>query len=129
MDNVKILAGDKDISGLSNVATFTQSSDSRNCNLSFRVFFGVTGASSVAALEELSRATSSWVCRHEKEEYKFRGQIKEYSVECAKGTGSITCSVVVEGTSSTPAVKLVEPRFEKGGSEKKLEVEYGQNSR
>ncbi len=128
MDNVKILAGDKDISGLSNVATFVQSYDSRNCNLSFRVFFGSTGASSIAALEELARATSSWVCCHEKEEYKFRGQIKEYSMECAKGTGSITCSVVVEGTSDTPTVKSVEPRFEKNRGEKKLEVEYGQNS-
>ncbi len=124
MDNVKILAGDKDISGLSNVATFVQLPNSQDCRLSFRVFFGSTGASSVAMLEELSRADSTWVCGED----KFRGKIKEYSVESTKGVELITCSVVVDGVADMPVTKSVEPRFEKGRSERKLEVEYGQNS-
>ena len=128
MDNVKILAGDKDISGLSNVATFAQASNSRDCSLLFRAFFGSTGASSVAMLEELSKVDSTWVCRHKGGEDKFKGKIKEYSVESTKDTALVTCSVVVVGTSDTPTAKSVEPRFEKSRSEKKLEVEYGQNS-
>ncbi len=124
MDNVKILADDKDISGLSNTVTFVQLPNSQDCHLLFRVFFGSTGASSVALLEELSRADSTWVCGED----KFRGKIKEYSVESTKGTELITCSVVVDGVVDAPVTKSVVPRFEKSWSEKKLEVEYGQNS-
>ena len=128
MDNVRILAGNKDISGLSNVATFVQLPNSQDCHLLFRVFFGSTGASSVAMLEELSKVDSTWVCRHGGGEDKFRGKIKEYSVESTKDTALITCSVVVDGVVDILATKSVEPRFEKTRNERKLEVEYGQNS-
>lgn len=108
MKNVKIIAGDKDLSGVNNVATFLQAPDSRDCQLSFRAFYGSHGASAIVNLEELTQNNVSWTCG----DYKLKGRVTEYSVESTKGDGLITCSVVVSGVSSTVTPKPIQVQKE-----------------